>query len=59
MIVLIRRVLRASGNSAEAQYQVFAYLLSKVTAGPVFLSLANLAAKLEAKLKQLSEDAVA
>ena len=55
----VRRVLRASGNSAEAQYQVFAYLLSKVTAGPVFLSLANLAAKLEAKLKQLSEDAVA
>jgi predicted ATPase len=55
----VRSVLRASGNSAEAQYRVFAYLLSKLTDGPVHQSLANLASKLEAKLIKLSEDAVA
>jgi len=55
----VKRALRASGNSAEAQYQIFAYLLSKVTDGPVHQSLADLASKLEAKLEQLSEDAVA
>lgn len=54
----VRSALRASGNSAEAQYRIFAYLLSKVTGGPVHASLDNLAAKLEMKLKQLSEDAV-
>ena len=55
----VRSALRASGNSAEAQYRIFAYLLSKVTEGPVYQSLVNLASKLEVKLKQLSEDAVA
>lgn len=55
----VRSALRTSCNSAEAQYRVFAYLLSKVTDGPVHQSLADLASKLEVRIKRLSEDAVA